>query len=127
MFAGSGSPYMRNSISATSPSIATADPSAATASAAAIHNIATAAAAAATREMEDRLLLAEGRAAAAERAALEAARAAELASRHVHDMTSDLARASADANDSRGRHDAALAMQQQVSTSASQQSLQHEG
>jgi ferritin-like protein len=69
--------------------------------------------------MEDRLLLAEGRAAAAERAALEAARAAELASRRVHDMTGDLARASAEVGDSRGRHDAALVMQQQVCNSCS--------
>lgn len=111
MFAGSGSPYMRNSISATSPTVTHGDPGA---TSAALHSSAAAAAAAATREMEDRLLLAEGRAAAAERAALEAARSAELTSRRVHDVTSELARASAKVSDSRGRHDAAMAMQQQV-------------
>jgi hypothetical protein len=84
-----------------------------------MHNIATAAAAAATREMEDRLLLAEGRAAAAERAAIEATRAADLASRRVHDLTCDLARASAEVGDSSGRHDAAMAMQQQVGNACS--------
>ncbi|KAF6253687.1 hypothetical protein COO60DRAFT_397494 [Scenedesmus sp. NREL 46B-D3] len=114
MFAGSGSPYTRNSMSATSPSVAHGNPAAAPAAVAAMHNIAAAAAAAATREMEDRLLLAEGRATAAERAALEAARAAELASRRINDVTCGLAHASAEAGDSRGRQDAALAMQQQL-------------
>lgn len=106
----------RNSISATSPSMTAGglDPGMSGAAAAAAHAIATAAAAAVAREMEDRLALAEGRAVAAERAALEAARAAELSDRRVNDVTSQLARANADIGDSRGRQDAAVAMQQQV-------------
>lgn len=106
----------RNSISATSPSLNPPSSGISNATAAAAHAIATAAAAAAARELEDRVAVAEGRAATAERAAVAAARAAETAGRRVAGLDAELARATADIGDARGRFEAVVNMNQQVTT-----------
>lgn len=107
-------PAVRNTISATSPSQNPVLSGTSNATAATAHAIATAAAAAVARELEDRVAMAEGRAAVAERAAIEAARAAQTAGKRVSGVTAELARATADIGDARGRFEAVVSMNQQV-------------
>jgi hypothetical protein len=61
------------------------------------------------REHAHQLAVIESRAAAAERAALEASHAARLQQQHVAVLAADLARATAEVGDLRGRRDAATA------------------
>eukprot|EP00877_Chromochloris_zofingiensis_P011348 jgi/Chrzof1/6467/Cz18g12050.t1 len=74
-------------------------------------------------DIEQRLAVTEARAAAAERAAVEAARLAELTGQRLTGLTGDMARATAELGDLRGRYDAASSLngqlQQQLSTLSS--------
>ena len=64
--------------------------------------------------MEGRLAVASNRAVAAERAAAEAARSAELASQRLQHVVKDLAHATAEVGDLRGRYDAAISLNGQL-------------
>lgn len=70
-------------------------------------------------DIEQRLAVTEARAAAAERAAVEAARLAELTGQRLTGLTGDMARATAELGDLRGRYDAASSLNGQVRSPSS--------